>query len=117
MKINVERETFADAVGWVLRSVGSRATLPVLGGLLIEGSDQTLTLSGTDLEISGEARVGAAVEKPGTVLLPGRVLGDIARALAEGTVTIITEGSIGKIVCGNAEFTLRTLPVEDFPQI
>ncbi|MHB8510770.1 MAG: DNA polymerase III subunit beta [Actinomycetota bacterium] len=117
MKISVERETFADAVSWVLRSVGSRATLPVLGGLLLEGSEDTLTLSGTDLEISGEARIGASVEKPGSVLLPGRVLGDIARALPEGSVTITTEGSVGKVVCGKAEFSLRTLAAEDFPQI
>ena len=117
MKIKIERDAFAEAVGWVLRSVGSRATLPVLGGVLIEADGETLTLTGTDLEISGEACVGAAVEKSGKVLLPGRVLGDIARALPEGTVTLTADATMGKIVCGQAEFTLRTLPVEDFPQI
>lgn len=117
MKIKIERDTFAEAVGWVLRSVGSRASLPVLGGVLIEADGDTVTMTGTDLEISGEARIGASVEQAGKVLLPGRVLGDIARALPEGSVTLTADATMGKIVCGQAEFTLRTLPVEDFPQI
>lgn len=117
MKIRIERDTFAEVVGWVLRSVGSRATLPVLGGILIDAEGDTLTLSGTDLEISGVAAVTAGIEEPGRVLLPGRVLGDIARSLPEGSVTLATDGGQGKLTCGSAEFVLRTLPVEDFPQI
>ncbi|HVL91647.1 MAG TPA: DNA polymerase III subunit beta [Actinomycetota bacterium] len=117
MKIKIERDVFADAVAWVLRSVGSRATLPVLGGVLIEADGDTITFTGTDLEVSSEAKVQAAVAREGKVLLPGRVLGDIARSLPEGTVELTADQSMGKIVCGAAEFTLRTLPVEDFPQI
>jgi DNA polymerase-3 subunit beta len=117
MKIRIERDSFADVVSWVLRSVGSRATLPVLGGILIDASGDQITLSGTDLEISGVATVSAGVEQPGRVLLPGRVLGDIARSLPEGTVSLTADGGQGKISCGEAEFVLRTLPVEDFPQI
>lgn len=117
MKIKIERDTFADAIAWVLRSVGARATLPVLGGILIEADGDHVTFTGTDLEISGEARVGANVATAGKVLLPGRVLGDIARSLPGGTVSLTADAGMGKLVCGAAEFTLRTLPVEDFPQI
>ena len=117
MKIRIERDAFADVVGWVLRSVGSRATLPVLGGILIDAEGDQMRLSGTDLEISGAASVTAGIEEGGRVLLPGRVLGDIARALPEGTVNLVADGGQGKITCGSAEFVLRTLPVEDFPEI
>ena len=33
MKIRIERDAFAESSSWVLRSVGTRATLPVLGGV------------------------------------------------------------------------------------
>lgn len=117
MKITIERGVFADAVGWVLRSVSSRATLPALGGILFDATQSNLRLAGTDLELAGEATIDAAIEEPGTVVLPGRVLGDIARVLPEGAVRIETVGQQTKVSCGTAEFTLRTLAVEDFPRL
>ncbi|MGH2829111.1 MAG: DNA polymerase III subunit beta [Actinomycetota bacterium] len=117
MRFTIERDTFADAVAWVLRAVGARATLPVLGGVLIEAAGGKVILTGTDLEISGEATIEANVTEEGRVVLPGRVLGDIARSLPEGSVTLAADATMGKIACGAAEFTLRTLAVEDFPQI
>lgn len=117
MRITVERGIFAESIGWVLRSVSSRATLPALGGVLFEAASGKLRLAGTDLELAGEATVEAAVEEGGSVVLPGRVLGDIARVLPEGAVRLETTGQQAKITCGTAEFTLRTLPVEDFPTL
>ena len=117
MKITIERDRFADAIAWVLRSVSTRATLPALGGVLFDASASQVRLAGTDLELAGEATVEANVEKSGTVLLPGRVLGEIARSLPEGAVRIEATGGQAKITCGPAEFTLRALPAEDFPTL
>lgn len=117
MRIGIERDIFADAIGWVMRSVSARASLPALGGVLFEASGSGLRVAGTDLELAGEASVAASVEEEGNVLLPGRVLGEIARSLPEGAVRIQTSGGQAKITCGAAEFTLRTLPIEDFPNL
>lgn len=117
MKITIERERFAEAVGWVLRSVSTRATLPALGGVLFDAQGSTVRLAGTDLELAGEATIDAKVENAGQVVVPGRVLGEIARSLPEGAVRIETTGTQAAIACGAAEFTLRTLPVEDFPHL
>ncbi|HEX9711830.1 MAG TPA: DNA polymerase III subunit beta [Actinomycetota bacterium] len=117
MKITIERERFADAIGWVLRSVSARATLPALGGVLFDAQGSTVRLAGTDLELAGEATIDANVEEAGQVVLPGRVLGEIARSLPEGAVRIETTGGQVKLTCGSAEFMLRTLPVEDFPHL
>ncbi|MCA1832814.1 MAG: DNA polymerase III subunit beta [Actinomycetota bacterium] len=115
MKIRIERDQIADAVAWVLRSVGSKATLPVLGGILVEASDGKISFSGTDLEIAGRAEIEGAVEQSGRAVLPGRLLNDILRSLPEGSVTIEADAAQGKITGGAAEFTLRALPHEDFP--
>src|SRR5919108_1341998 len=103
MKITVERDVFADATSWVLRSVSSRASLPALGGVLFDASGPKVRLAGTDLELSGEALIEAKVDAPGTVVLPGRVLGEIARALPEGAVHIEATPQQAKIRCGSAE--------------
>ena len=75
MRISVERERFADTIGWVLRSVSSRATLPALGGVLFDANGPQLRLAGTDLELAGEATIDAKIDEKGSVVLPGRVLG------------------------------------------
>jgi DNA polymerase-3 subunit beta len=117
VKIRIERDAFAETSAWVLRSVGTRATLPVLGGVLIVAEGKQIRLSGTDLEIGAEAHVEGAIDAEGRTVLPGRVLGDIARSLPPGTVRIEAEAGQARISCGSAEFSLRTLPTEDFPSI
>lgn len=117
MKIRIEREGFAAAVGWVLRCVGVRATLPALGGVMLDATGEKLRLSGTDLELAGETEAEARIEEAGRLLLPGRVLGEIARSLPQGTVAVEGDASSVKISCGSAEFTLRCLSVEDFPTL
>ena len=117
MRISIERDQFADAVTWVLRSVSSRATLPALGGVLFDAAAPKLRLSGTDLELAGNASIDAKVEEDGKIVLPGRVLGEIARSLPEGAVRIEASGGQARITCGSAEFTLRALPLEDFPNL
>lgn len=115
MKIRIERDQVADTVAWVLRSVGSKATLPVLGGILVEAGDGRISFSGTDLEVAGRAEIEGSVEQAGRAVLPGRLLNDIIRSLPEGSVTIEADSSSGKITGGAAEFTLRVLPADDFP--
>jgi len=117
VKIRIERDAFAEASSWVLRSVGTRATLPVLGGVLVAAEEGKIKLSGTDLEVGAEAIVEGAIDAEGRGVLPGRVLGEIARTLPPGTVRIELDAGQARVSCGSAEFTLRTLPTEDFPSL
>ena len=115
MKIRLEQSQFAETVSWVLRAVHTRTTLPALGGILFHASGNTLTLTGTDQDLTGQLQIEVAVDEPGSLLLPGRLLGDIAKSLTGGAVRIETEGTQATISSGSANFTLRTLPLEDFP--
>ena len=81
MRFMVERDTLAEAVAWVARSLPSRPVLPILSGLLLEAGSGGLTLSCFDYEVSARIRVDAEVAAPGTVLVPGRLLAEITRSL------------------------------------
>ena len=117
MSIRVERDTLAEAVTWTARSLPARPPVPVLAGLLIEASGDHLTLSSFDYEVSGRVAVDAVVEEAGTVLVSGRLLAEITRALPARPVTLTTEGSKVQLVCGSATFSLPTLPVEEYPSL
>lgn len=119
MKFRVERDVLADAAAWVARSLPSRPPVPVLGGVLIEaasGGDR-LTVSGFDYETSARVELDATIGDEGRVLVSGRLLADITRALPSKPVDLVVDGSRAAISCGSSRFSLPTMPVEDYPQL
>ncbi|WP_375490646.1 DNA polymerase III subunit beta [uncultured Jatrophihabitans sp.] len=117
MKFRVERDALADAVTWAARSLASRPTLPVLAGLLLKVSGDSLTLSGFDLEASTEVDLPVSAGDDGTALVSGRLLADITRALPPHPVDVALDGARLSISCGAARFTLPTMPVDDYPSL
>ena len=117
MKIRVERDVLAEAVAWVARSLPARPPAPVLAGLLLKAEDGALSFSSFDYEVSARVSVDAEVEEDGTVLVSGRLLADICRALPNRPVEISTDGVRATVVCGSSRFTLHTLPVEEDPAL
>jgi DNA polymerase III subunit beta len=117
LKFRLVREDFADAVAWVARTLPTRPAVPVLAGVLLTGSDDGLTISGFDYEVSAEVRLAAEIASPGTVLVSGRLLSDITRALPDKPVDVQVEGTRVSLTCGSARFSLPTMAVEDYPTL
>jgi DNA polymerase-3 subunit beta len=121
MKFRVERDVLADAAAWVARSLPARPPVPVLGGVLIEAAGgaegDRLVVSGFDYETSARVELDATIGDPGRVLVSGRLLADITRALPSKPVDLVVDGSRATINCGSSRFSLPTMPVEDYPQL
>src|SRR6478609_9821466 len=121
MKFRVERDVLADAAAWVARSLPARPPVPVLGGVLLEAasgpSGDRLTVSGFDYETSARVELDATIGDPGRVLVSGRLLADITKALPAKPVDVVVDGARATISCGNSRFSLPTMPVEDYPQL
>jgi DNA polymerase III subunit beta len=121
MKFRVERDVLADAAAWVARSLPARPPVPVLGGVLVEavgGADgDRLVVSGFDYETSARVELDATIGDPGRVLVSGRLLADITRALPSKPVDLVVDGARAAITCGSSRFSLPTMPVEDYPQL
>lgn len=117
MRFRVERDRLADAVAWAARTLPSRPSLPVLAGLVLVADESTLVLSSFDYEVSARVTIDADVSEPGTALVSGRLLADIARAMPAAPVVFEQEGTRMAISCGRSTFALPTLPVEDYPQL
>jgi DNA polymerase-3 subunit beta len=57
------------------------------------------------------------VSEPGSVLVSGRLLAEISRALPAKPVDVSLDGTKVTVTCGASRFTLLTMPVEDYPQL
>ncbi len=119
MKFSVERDVLTDAVAWAARSLPVRPSVPVLAGLLIETNDDGdgLVLSTFDYETSARATVPASIQDEGKALVSGRLLADICRSLPSKPVHMAIEGAKVVLTCGQAKFTLQTMPVEEYPSL
>jgi DNA polymerase III subunit beta len=117
MKFTVERDALTEAVTWAARALPSRPVIPVLGGLLLHASDGALTLSCFDYEVSARMRVPAEVSEPGTALVPGRLFAEITRSLPGLPADIADDPDGLSITCGEAAFTVATLPSAEYPDL
>ncbi|MEE6287054.1 DNA polymerase III subunit beta [Georgenia sp. MJ173] len=118
MKLRVERDILAEAVAWTARSLPSRPAVPVLAGVRLEAtSDGTLTLSSFDYDVSARSSIAAEVEAPGVVLVSGKLLADITKALPARPIDLTLDGTKVMITCGSSRFSLLTMPVDDYPAL
>jgi len=118
MKFRVERDVLADAVTWTARTLPTRPPVPVLAGVRIEADTSgTIGLSSFDYEVSARSQIPADVLEGGTVLVSGRLLAEIARALPDKPVDVALEGTKVVVTCGASRFTLLTMPVDEYPTL
>ncbi|WP_136709174.1 DNA polymerase III subunit beta [Agromyces sp. H66] len=117
MKFQVNRDVFSEAVSFAVKLLPQRTTLPILSGILIQANDEGLVLSSFDYEVSSQTEIQADVEEPGTVLVSGRLLAEIAGRLPNAPVRVTTEDARISVSCGSSNFTLLSMPVEEYPSI
>ncbi|WP_267372562.1 MULTISPECIES: DNA polymerase III subunit beta [unclassified Pantoea] len=119
MKFIVEREQLLKPLQQVSGPLGGRPTLPILGNLLLQVTEGSLLLTGTDLEMEMVARVALTqAHEPGATTVPARKFLDICRGLPDGAeITLALEGDRMLVRSGRSRFSLSTLPASDFPNL
>jgi DNA polymerase III subunit beta len=119
MKITCSREELTHKLGIVSRGVSTRTAVQILGGILLNAEGGQLTLAATDMELSLRASLEAQVEGEGAVVVPGRLLVELARLLPEAEVTIEQRADEGVIHVSSGSFAsrLNTFTAEDFPRL
>lgn len=117
MKFEVNKDVFSEAVSFAAKLLPQRTTLPILSGVMIVADTAGITISSFDYEVSAKTNVVANVTTPGTALVSGRLLADIAQRLPGDTVTCEIAGTTVSITSGSAKFSLATMPVEEYPNL
>ncbi|NCP65597.1 MAG: DNA polymerase III subunit beta [Paraglaciecola sp.] len=119
MKFSISRESFLQPLQLVSGAVERRHTLPILSNVLIKVSENSLWLTGTDLEvelISNVTLEGDFTE--GEITVPAKKLVDICKGLREGSaIDFEVDANKALIKSGRSKFSLSTLSASDYPNL
>ncbi len=118
MKLSIERGTLLKAVSQAQSVVERRNTIPILANVLIEADGDTVQFRATDLDIEVVDKAPAQVERAGATTVAATTLHEIIRKLPDGAlVTLTADSAAGRLTveAGRSNFSLATLPRENFP--
>lgn len=119
MRFSVPREQFVASLSVAARGVSTRSAIQTLSGVLVKAADGRVELQATDMELGIRESLDAAAEREGSAVVPGRLLLDVVRSLPKDDLTLeyrSAEQDV-ELTSGTARFHLRTLPLEDFPNL
>ncbi len=118
MKVSIERSALLRAMSRAQSVVERRNTIPILANVLIEAEAEGISLRATDLDIEVVDRSPAMVLTPGATTVGAHTLHEIVRKLPDGAmVELEADQTTGRLAirAGRSNFSLATLPREDFP--
>jgi DNA polymerase III subunit beta len=120
MKLSLTTSELLSQLQTVTRVASTRSAVQALSGVMISATDGEMPeLRATDMEIGLRVPLQAESSRPGSAVLPARLLLDVARSLPAAEVSLELRSSEQdvELISGPARFHLRTLRAEDFPTL
>lgn len=117
MRFSCEKALLQAAVNTASRAVSAKSSIPALEGLLLS-AEETLTVSGYNMQTGIRTRVAADVSEGGALVLSARLFGDIIRRLPDDVVVFSSDSSLNvHLTCGDTSFDITALSADDYPEL
>jgi DNA polymerase-3 subunit beta len=119
MKIELKTSDLLADLQSAARVASTRSAVQALAGVQIAASEDGVELRATDVEIGLRLPLRASVARPGSTVLPARLMLDVVRSLPAESVTLELRSAEQdvELVSGPSTFHIRTLRAEDFPPL
>jgi DNA polymerase-3 subunit beta len=117
MRIEVQRDTFLAPLHSAACVAEEGLTLEVLGNIHLEaGTDNQVTLKGTDMQIEATAIANATVLRKGTATINARKLAGIISALVPNEpIAIAVQHGHATLVQGASRYKVKTIATTEYP--
>ncbi|MEZ5237677.1 MAG: DNA polymerase III subunit beta [Microthrixaceae bacterium] len=115
MKFRCERDVLVEALAMAGRASTTRNALPVLSGVKLALGGDSLSVTGSDLELTITASIDVAGMSDGVAVLPAKLAADIVRHFEPGAIEIDATGERPRVSGGRSEFFLNSIPADEYP--
>jgi len=118
MQLTINKQVLLKELNFIHGVVERKNTIPILSNLMIEAESNTLSIKGTDLDVSISAVCDAEVKGRGATCVQAKKLFEIVRALPDAEIEIkLGEQDQVSIVCERSRFKMPGLAKDNFPEI
>ncbi|MDM8277973.1 DNA polymerase III subunit beta [Ligilactobacillus aviarius] len=125
MKFTIKRNAFIKKLTDVQRAISSKTAIEILTGLKITVTENSITLTGSDSDISIENEISTddsnyelLIDEPGSIVLPARFFSEIIKRLPESTFTIeVNEHFQATITSGQTEYQVNGVDADNYPHL
>jgi DNA polymerase-3 subunit beta len=118
MRFQTTPENLLAGITTVQRAVAHKSPLDVLSGILFEIGEQTVTLTGSNMDLTISRTIPASGTVPGKTVLPAKQLSEIVRRLPDLPVNLSADPKehVAKFSYGRAKARLHGYDPADFPR-
>jgi len=125
MKFIIQKDNLVQGVQDVMKAITSRTTIPILTGIKIVATEEGVTLTGSDSDISIESfipkeendSVIVEIQRPGSIVLQAKFFSEIVKKLPTSQVELEVDNLQTVIRSGKSEFNLNGLDSEEYPHL
>jgi DNA polymerase-3 subunit beta len=118
MEITIERSDLLKELSATQGIVERKVSIPILSSFLLEAAENSVMITGTDLDFSLRTSCPAQVKKTGACTLPARKLYDYVRLLGDGELKIkLLENHWVQIRSGRSNTRMVGMACENFPAL
>lgn len=126
MQFVINKDQFVQSIQHVTKAISSRTTIPILTGIKIDATEEGVTLTGSDSDISIESfipneedgQINVQVIETGSIVLQAKTFPEIIKKLPEEQVEIIVQDQFATTIrSGSSVFNLNGLDPEEYPRL
>ena len=126
MKFSIQRDRLIQSVQDVMKAISTRTTIPILTGIKIVATNEGVTLTGSDSDVSIESFIPkeedgdelVEISSTGGIVLQAKFFGEIVKKLPMDTVEMEVINQFQTVIrSGKAEFNLNGLDPEEYPHL
>ncbi|MDO5517216.1 MAG: DNA polymerase III subunit beta [Clostridium sp.] len=118
MIFTCEKQEILEGISTVQKAITGKSTMPILEGIYIKTNDSSLTLIGSDMDVSIQTTVNANIIEQGSIVIDAKIFGEIIRKLPNSSIKIETlENQIIRITCEKSVFDVVYMNTNEFPEL
>ena len=76
MIFTCEKQEILEGISTVQKAITGKSTMPILEGIYIKTNETSLTLIGSDLDVSIQTTVNANIMEQGSIVIDAKIFGD-----------------------------------------
>lgn len=115
MQFSISHKELMRGIGVVSRLASGKMPLPILNNILIQGEEQTLVFSVTDLEMGIQVKMPSQVSSPSKFTVPARLLNEYVQSTQDKSFDGKVDNAALFLKSDHSQVTIKGMDASEFP--